>query len=158
MVLCKNWNGVDARCQKAYENAKACGEHLKDEVAKFSDEPMEMHFVTEAAAQLGLTTSTFAFNLPAKKNSSAAEKKQLAQTFTDKLCLHPGFKPCVSFGQDNGLIYATVPATSTQGAIKEEDKAKQAKGGVQLCRLSFPPTIDVQRIKEHTTKSVKELY
>jgi len=40
------------------------------------------------------------------------------------LCAHSAFKPCVSFGQDNGLVYATVPATSTQGAIKAEDKAK----------------------------------
>ena len=63
----------------------------------------------------------------------------LAQKFVDVLTEHDGYKPCVSFGQNNGLIYATVPATSTQGAIKEEDKAKQARGGVQLVRLSFPP-------------------
>ena len=49
-------------------------------------------------------------------------------------------KPCVSFGQDNDLVYCTVPATSTQGAISAEDKAKQARGGVQLVRflLSYP--------------------
>ena len=66
----------------------------------------------------------------------------LAQRFVDILCSYTGFKPCVSFGQDNGLVYCTVPATSTQGAIKEEDKAKQAVGGVQLTRLSFPPTCE----------------
>ena len=44
-------------------------------------------------------------------------------------------KPCVSFGQDNGMTYCTVPATSTQGAIKAEDKAKQAQGGIQVCSL-----------------------
>ena len=62
-----------------------------------------------------------------------------AQKYVDLLTVHEEYKPCVSFGQNNGLIYATVPATSTQGAIKEEDKAKQARGGVQLVRLSFPP-------------------
>ena len=39
-------------------------------------------------------------------------------------------------------MYCTVPATSTQGAVKAEDKAKQAVGGVQLVRLSFPPALD----------------
>lgn len=51
-------------------------------------------------------------------------------------------KPCVSFGQDNGITYCTVPATSTQGAIKAEDKAKQAQGGIQLVRLSFPAGLE----------------
>ena len=43
------------------------------------------------------------------------------------------FKACVSFGQDNGMVYCTVPATSTQGVIAEEDKAKQAKDGRAAC-------------------------
>jgi len=51
----------------------------------------------------------------------------------------------------NGMVYATVPATSTQGTIKAEDKAKQAVGGVQLCRLSFPPTCDVAMINDIIT-------
>ena len=62
--------------------------------------------------------------------------EEFAQKFVDLLCLHPTFmKPCVSFGQDNDLVYCTVPATSTQGAISAEDKAKQARGGVQLVRF-----------------------
>ena len=59
--------------------------------------------------------------------------EEFAQKFVDLLTLHPTYmKPCVSFGQDNDLVYCTVPATSTQGAISAEDKAKQARGGVQL--------------------------
>ena len=81
----------------------------------------------------------------------------LAQRFVDLLCANAAFKPCVSFGQDNGLVYCTVPATSTQGAVKAEDKAKQAVGGVQLVRLSFPPTFDVTsacRVVEDAVGSV----
>ena len=64
--------------------------------------------------------------------------EEFAQKFVDLLCLHPTYmKPCVSFGQDNDLVYCTVPATSTQGAISAEDKAKQARGGVQLVRFSL---------------------
>ena len=66
--------------------------------------------------------------------------------------------PCVSFGQDNGLVYCTVPATSTQGAIKAEDKAKQAVGGVQLVRLSFPPTIDVDAVVRRVEAAVQHVY
>jgi hypothetical protein len=64
----------------------------------------------------------------------------------------------VSFGQDNGLVYCTVPATSTQGAIKAEDKAKQALGGVQLTRLSFPPTIDVDAVKQAIDRTIHAIY
>jgi hypothetical protein len=43
------------------------------------------------------------------------EAAALAQRFVDLLTANGAlFKPCVSFGQDNGLVYATVPATSTQ--------------------------------------------
>eukprot|EP01043_Picozoa_sp_COSAG02_P052965 COSAG02_NODE_5789_length_4033_cov_3.108287_1_plen_100_part_00 len=68
------------------------------------------------------------------------------------------FKACVSFGQDNGLVYCTVPATSTQGVIAEEDKAKQARDGVQLVRLSFPPTTDVDAVCERMESAVQAVY
>ena len=64
----------------------------------------------------------------------------------------------MSFGQDNGLVYCTVPATSTQGAIKAEDKAKQAEGGVQLVRLSFPPTIDVPAVCDKVAQATAQVY
>mmetsp|Transcript_32972 Transcript_32972/g.39918 ORF Transcript_32972/g.39918 Transcript_32972/m.39918 type:complete len:144 (-) Transcript_32972:95-526(-) len=92
-------------------------------------------------------------------NASDAECSGLAQRFVDELCARCRlFKPCVSFGQDNGLVYCTVPATSTQGAIKAEDKAKQLVGGVQLVRLSFPPTLDMISAKRAFSDVVVELY
>ena len=81
-----------------------------------------------------------------------------AQKYVDLLTVHEEYKPCVSFGQNNGLIYATVPATSTQGAIKEEDKAKQARGGVQLVRLSFPPTCSVDKVATIIRDSTTTVY
>lgn len=119
---------------------------------------MPLAFVSSANAALGFTSSTFSFNLPAFKSASAAVNEALAQKFTDLLTAHADFKPCVSFGQDNGLVYATVPATSTQGAIKAEDKAKQAIGGVQLCRLSFPPNCDLDKVCKILKEAVKICY
>ena len=106
-----------------------------------------------------IEAATFSFNLPPPLHASVKECEELAQRFVDLLVEKDSqFKPCVSFGQDNGLIYCTVPATSTQGAIKAEDKALQAVGGVQLVRLSFSPTMDVEAAQAHMQASVESLY
>ena len=82
-----------------------------------------------------------------------------AQAFVDKLCADwTGVKPCVSFGQQNSIVYATVPATSTQGVISEEDKAKQAVGGIQLVRFSFPPTMSMDEWQHHIDRTAAAAY
>jgi len=139
-LLVDNHARVAARCQQAYSVAATAGDRLCQAVRHSSGSDMSLAFVNPEQAALGFTTSTFSFNLPAPRGATAEVLDGLAQRFVDLLCVHPHFKPCVSFGQDNGLVYATVPATSTQGAIEAKDKAKQAVGGVQLVRLSFPPT------------------
>ena len=119
---------------------------------------MPLSTVSPENAAEGFTSSTFSFNLPGPKGASAETLAGLAQKFVDLLCTNKNFKPCVSFGQDNGLTYCTVPATSTQGAIKEEDKAKQAIGGVQLTRLSFPPSCDIEVVKRCISEAVAMAY
>ena len=158
-LLCENHAGVEERCENAYDVAKAIGDALMEEVKRATGEDMPLAFVSEINAKDGFKSSTFSFNLPPPPSASDEVKAGLAQNFVDLLQLDKSiFKPCVSFGQDNGLVYATVPATSTQGAITEEDKGKQAKGGVQLVRLSFPPTIDVERTAKVTREAIVELY
>merc|ERR1712183_670809 len=98
---------------------------LRQSVLSTTGRDMPLAFVSPEQAAMGFTTSTFSFNLPSPPGATDEAKATLAQRFVDMLCAHPEFKPCVSFGQDNGLVYATVPATSTQGAVKAEDKAKQ---------------------------------
>jgi cysteine synthase A len=158
--LVDNHVGVEDRCAKAYHNARELGIVLQDAVraAAPGNPEMALAFVKDDHAALGFTTSTFSFNLPPRAGADAADSAGLAQRFVDALCRDKTFKPCVSFGQDNGLVYATVPATSTQGAIKDEDKAKQAVGGVQLTRLSFPPTLDLAAVGKTLTDAVKEMY
>lgn len=138
--LATNHAGVEERCGNAYQVARTVGDALISAVKEQCNaHDMTLNFVTPEHAAAGFTSSTYSFNLPPYPSGSEEDNAALAQDFTTLLEAHPEFKPCVSFGQDNGLVYATVPATSTQGAIKQEDKAKQAVGGVQLCRLSFPP-------------------
>ncbi|RHY09323.1 hypothetical protein DYB36_010220 [Aphanomyces astaci] len=145
--LTENHVGVEDRCQKAYEVAVTTGTALQAAVAKYAHGfHMDLAFVSPENAAQGFTTSTYSFNLPPLPNATAEANYAIAQRFVDLLTAHPSFKPCVSFGQDNGKVYCTVPSTSTQGAIKAEDKAKQLVGGVELTRLSFPPHGDVQAI------------
>lgn len=158
-ILCDNHIGVEARCNDAYNVAVQVGQALQQAVRNLCNgAEMELNFVTPDHASVGFTSSTYSFNLPPIEGSSAQANLELAQKFVDLLTVHHEFKPCVSFGQDNGLVYATVPATSTQGAIKEEDKAKQAVGGVQLTRLSFPPTCDVDAVSRIVADAIGACY
>lgn len=158
LFLTQNHRQVEERCQQAYAVAVTVGDALQAAVRAATLHEMPLAFVRPEHAKLGFTSSTFSFNLPAPKAASAEQTAGLAQRFVDLLCGHPEFKPCVSFGQDNNLVYATVPATSTQGAIKEEDKAKQAVGGVQLVRLSFPPTCDPNKVAKIIADATTTVY
>lgn len=146
--LAENHTGVEDRCDRGYAVARSVGDALQAAVKKHTSQEMRLAFVSREQAALGFTSSTFSFNLPSPAGATAEVNAGLAQHFVDLLCAHESFKPCVSFGQDNGLVYATVPATSTQGAINEEDKAKQAVGGVQLVRVSFSPGINVEAVSK----------
>ena len=158
--LCRNHQGTKTRCESAYAVTVAVGDTLRDAVKKHAGGyDMPLSYVRPEAAKLGFTSSTFSFNLPPPEGATDAINEALAQRFVDLLTKDPvHFKPCVSFGQDNSLVYCTVPATSTQGAIKEEDKALQAKGGVQLVRLSFPPTVDVAAVQAQVEMAVATVY
>ena len=112
-------------------------------------------------------TSTFSFNLPppceaeeaAEADVSEAIKAGLAQRFVDLLT---SSRPklfavrLVWSGQRARLLHRTGDVNS--GAIKAEDKAKQAVGGVQLVRLSFPPTIDLGLVRKAIREAVSSIY
>eukprot|EP00039_Didymoeca_costata_P001606 m.53695 g.53695 ORF g.53695 m.53695 type:complete len:624 (+) comp10879_c0_seq1:69-1940(+) len=157
-LLTTNHHGVELRCEGAYNVARLVGECLCKAVKEHTTKDMVLAFVSSENAAQGFTSSTFSFNLPSPAGATDDINAALAQRFVDLLCKHDEFKPCVSFGQDNGLVYCTVPATSTQGAIKAEHKAKQAVGGVQLVRLSFPPEIDEKIVCQVMQDAVSNIY
>jgi len=157
--LCRNHVGVEERCERAYDNMVAMGDVLRRAVKAHTGHDMPVTMVGAEHARQGFTSSTFSFNLPPPANATPEVKAALAQRFVDLLTEDAErFKPCVSFGQDNGLVYCTVPATSTQGAIKEEDKAKQAQGGVQLARLSFPPAMNAAAVQTRIELACAAIY
>jgi len=169
-VLVANHRGVEDRCWWAWCVAAELGAALCAAVETHAGQPMALAFVSPEQAAAGFSSSTFSFNLPPPAGASAAQAAALAQNFVDALTApqqsrlrrrlwEPSlFKPCVSFGQDNGAVYCTVPATSTQGAVRAEDKAKQAVGGVQLVRLSFPPALDTAAATRVLEGAVAAIY
>jgi cysteine synthase A len=145
-ILDEKHSGVEERIEQAYVHAKDAIHLLEVEISKYTTAKMFIHFVTEEQAQRNIKPATFSFNLPVPKETHV-DIELLPQQFVNILCKNKTFKPCVSFGQEVPLVYSTVPATSTQGDIKLEDKQKQAIGGIQLVRLSFPPFLDMNQVK-----------
>ena len=153
---------AEERIANAHANAVVAAQHVEAVVAKLSGQEMKVNFVTKEQIAKNVTPATFSFNLPAPKHMADDSKalNQLAQDVVDRMVeeYSTGVKPCVSFGQENTLVYVTVPATSTQGVISEADKAKQAIGGVQLVRFSFPPTMDIEGFKNAIDVAMQRIY
>lgn len=155
-ILHKMHAGTENRIDLSYINALKAVEILDQQILQYTPEKMFIHFVTAEQAARKIKPATFSFNLPIPKWAQTPEEiQQLPQQFVDVLCENSAFKPCVSFGQDVSRVYATVPATSTQGDIKQEDKAKQAVGGVQLVRLSFPALVDMTEVENAIHSGIK---
>lgn len=159
-TLAKMHSGCEERIKEAHGNCRKAAVFLENSVLTHSGTNMKVNFVTEAQIAKNVIPGTFSFNLPVPAKMSQQGAAGLAQEFVDRLVeQYPqGVKPCVSFGQKNSLVYATVPATSTQGVISEEDKAKQAVGGVQLVRFSFPPTMNMNSWNNSVDAALKTIY
>jgi len=158
-LLNKMHKECEKRVELAHENAKQGATYLENTVKYFSSgKIMRVNFVTQDQIRKIVRPATFSFNLP--KPEKCENAASLAQDFVDELVSRckDGVKPCVSFGQVTKYVYVTVPATSTQGVISEEDKAKQAVGGVQLVRFSFPPKMDMAAWKYAVRETVRRLY
>jgi len=164
-ILAARHSECEDRVANAHRNAVTCAAHLEACVLKYTGTAMKVNFVTPQQIAKHVTPATFSFNLPAPGHlppgkEGATILAGLAQEIVDGLVsAHPsGIKPCVSFGQKNSLVYVTVPATSTQGVLSEAAKAKQAIGGVQLVRFSFPPSMDHGAWNSAVETALQKLY
>jgi len=105
----------------------------------------KINFVSEALAKRGFTPSVFSLDLPTKGESAEAREKykrelnhKLIQLMITKIPNES--KYCVSYGQLKGC-YWTIPATSTQGTTKEDDKD-------YIARVSVSPNLDLEKHKQ----------
>jgi len=100
----------------------------------------KIFYVTDDIAERGFMPSVFSLDLPVAE-TSPHKRQELQKELNKKLIQfmierHPDdCKNCVSYGQLKGS-YWTIPATSTQGTTKEDDKD-------YVVRASLAPDVDV---------------
>jgi cystathionine beta-lyase/cystathionine gamma-synthase len=105
----------------------------------------KMFYVNDDMAQRGFKPSVFSLDLPVDAETPK-QRQELQKELNKKLIefmieRHPDdCKNCVSYGQLKGS-YWTIPATSTQGTTKEDDKD-------YVVRASISPDVDVALLTE----------
>ena len=111
----------------------------------------KINFVSEDLAHQGFRPSVFSLDLPTRGDSHEARetyKRDLNQKLIRMMItqIPEESKYCVSYGQLKGC-YWTIPATSTQGTTKEEDKD-------YIARVSVSPHLDLDKHKRVFTEFV----
>lgn len=114
----------------------------------------KINFVSEDLAARGFTPSVFSLDLPTK-GDTPQEREEYKRTLNQRLIdsmitkIPNDSKYCVSYGQLKGC-YWTIPATSTQGTTKEEDKD-------YIARVSVSGNLDLERHKQVFSEFVETL-
>ena len=139
-ILAEQLPSMNQRIADAYKNTREFVNFIHDTLPE-----AKINFVSEDLAKQGFTPSVFSLDLPTKGSTEAereAYKRALNQKLINMMISEiPGdSKYCVSYGQLKGC-YWTIPATSTQGTTKEDDKD-------YIARVSVSPDLDLERHKK----------
>lgn len=148
-LLAEQMPSMNQRIADAYKNTR--------EFVNFIQQTLpaaKINFVSEELAEAGFTPSVFSLDLPTKGETNEereAYKRALNQKLIDMMIgrIPEESKYCVSYGQLKGC-YWTIPATSTQGTTKEEDKD-------YIARVSVSPDLDLELHKKVFADFVKEI-
>lgn len=120
-ILAKQLPSMNERISAAYKNTREFVSFINANLPE-----AKINFVSEALAEKGFTPSVFSLDLPTKGNTDE-ERETYKRALNLKLInlmiteIPNESKYCVSYGQLKGC-YWTIPATSTQGTTKEDDK------------------------------------
>ncbi|OED37991.1 cystathionine beta-synthase [Chromatiales bacterium (ex Bugula neritina AB1)] len=126
------------RITEAYNNTRAFVDHIQHVLPD-----ARINFITHDLAERGFTPSVFSLDLPST-GTTTDEQEESAKLLNIKLIEHminrqpDDCKHCVSYGQLKGS-YWTIPATSTQGTTKENDKD-------YIVRVAIAPEIDITKL------------
>ena len=148
-ILAKQMPSMMQRIHDAYINTR--------DFVSFIEKTLptaKINFVSEALAKEGFTPSVFSLDLPTKGNTpeeKEAYKRKMNALLIDLMIteIPDESKYCVSYGQLKGC-YWTIPATSTQGTTKEDDKD-------YIARVSLSPNMNLERHKEVFLKFVEQM-
>lgn len=139
-ILAEQLPSMNTRIEAAYQNTKAFVNFIQEVLPA-----AKINFVSDQLAQQGFAPSVFSLALPTKGNSDAereAYKRDLNLKLIDLMItkIPEESKFCVSYGQLKGC-YWTIPATSTQGTTKEDDKD-------YIVRASLSGNMNLEKHKE----------
>ena len=139
-ILAEQLPSMNQRIKDAYKNTREFVNFIKKNLPG-----AKINFVSEELAQEGFTPSVFSLDL-ATKGNTAEEREAYKRALNNKLIsqmiteIPHESKYCVSYGQLKGC-YWTIPATSTQGTTKEDDKD-------YIARVSLSPDMDLELHKK----------
>lgn len=148
-ILAEQLPSMNQRIKDAYKNTREFVNFIKATLPT-----AKINFVSEELANEGFTPSVFSLDLPTKGNTHEereAYKRGLNQKLINMMIseIPNESKYCVSYGQLKGC-YWTIPATSTQGTTKEDDKD-------YIARVSVSPNLDLEHHKEVFKDFVAEI-
>ncbi|MFT4929249.1 MAG: cystathionine beta-lyase/cystathionine gamma-synthase [Phenylobacterium sp.] len=137
-TLVENMPSMPQRITKAYHKTVGFVSHIHSVLPN-----AKINFIEEGLAERGFTPSVFSLDLPST-GATAQERETNKRMLNLKLIEHmikrhpEDCKYCVSYGQLKGS-YWTIPATSTQGTTKENDKD-------YIVRVALSPETDVAKL------------
>ena len=135
-ILSKQLPSMNHRINVAYKNTREFVNYIKETLPE-----AKINFVSEQLSKNGFTPSVFSLDLPTK-GSTDEKKESYKRDLNHKLInlmihkIPKESKYCVSYGQLNGC-YWTIPATSTQGTTKENDKD-------YIVRVALSPNMNIE--------------
>lgn len=148
-VLAEQIPTMNERILSAYQNTRKFVNYIHEVLPQ-----AKINFVSEELANQGFTPSVFSLDLPTK-GETEEEREAYKRALNLKLInlmiteIPQESKFCVSYGQLKG-VYWTVPATSTQGTTKEDDKD-------YIVRVSLSGNMDLELHKKVFKKFVDSL-
>ncbi len=148
-ILAEQLPSMNQRIEDAYQNTRKFVDFIKEKLPE-----AKINFVSEELAKEGFTPSVFSLDLPTK-GTTKEEKEKHKRELNNKLItmmiteIPKESKYCVSYGQLKG-VYWTIPATSTQGTTKEEDKD-------YIARVSLSGDMDLEKHKEVFADFVEQI-
>ena len=148
-ILAEQLPSMNQRIKDAYKNTREFVNFIEEKLPE-----AKINFVSEELAQEGFTPSVFSLDLPTKGDTHE-ERETYKRALNNKLIhmmisqIPNESKYCVSYGQLKGC-YWTIPATSTQGTTREDDKD-------YIARVSVSPDLDLELHKKVFADFVKEI-
>ncbi|MFK8012776.1 MAG: hypothetical protein AB8B80_12085, partial [Marinicellaceae bacterium] len=137
-TLAENMPSMPVRIVQAYKKTREFVNFIQDLLPE-----SKMFYINDDIAEQGFMPSVFSLDLPTQGDNTQQRNERQIQLNENLIKFmiekHPNeCKNCVSYGQLKGS-YWTIPATSTQGTTKEEDKD-------YVVRVALSPDVDVSQL------------